>query len=99
MRPYDDSKETEGKGSIENLEACAENETGALLWLAMLLCRPKQREELHGVELDSLNSNFTSVSTTDSRVSQECNEVISQASYDRFWFLPKVLDKIVHNQI
>ena len=42
--------------------------------------KPQQRKELHGIELDAFNSHFASVSTTDARVTDECNEVISQAS-------------------
>ena len=47
---------------------------------------PKQQEELHGIEPESLNSHFASVSTTDARVSEECSEVISQAKEDCFRF-------------
>ena len=47
---------------------------------------PQQRKELHGITPDALNSHFASVSTTDTRVSDECFEVISKASEDGFRF-------------
>ena len=51
-----------------------------------LLPQQEQRVELHGIEPNALNSHFASVSTTDAHVSDECNEVISQASEDGFRF-------------
>ena len=42
--------------------------------------------KLHGIEPDTLNSGFASVSTTDAHVSDECNRVISRASEDGFRF-------------
>ena len=47
---------------------------------------PKQQEELHGIEPDSLNSHFASVSTTDARVREKYSEVILQAIEDSFRF-------------
>ena len=46
---------------------------------------PKQ-QELHGIGTDFLKPHFASVSTTDARVSEKCNEVISQASEENFQF-------------
>ena len=47
---------------------------------------PQQREDLDDIEPDALNLHFASVSMTDAHVSDECNEVISQASEDCYWF-------------
>ena len=62
------------------------NRNGVWRGLRNLGLLPKQQEELHGIEPDSLNSHFASVATTDARVSEECSEVISQASEDGFRF-------------
>ena len=59
---------------------------GAWCELQNLSLLPKQQEELHGIEPDYLNSHSASVSTIDARVSDECNEGISQASEDGFRF-------------
>ena len=47
---------------------------------------PQQRVEFHDTDPDALNSHLASVFTTDAHVSDECNEVISQASEDGFRF-------------
>ena len=48
------------------------NRNGVWRELQNLGLLPKQQEELHGIEPDSLNSHFASVTTTDARVSEEC---------------------------
>ena len=53
------------------------------LWNLGLL--PQKREELHALNRTLWTHNLHG-STTDARVTDECNEVISQASEDRFWF-------------
>ena len=58
------------------------NKNGVWRKLRNIGLLPQQREELHG----ALNSHFASVSTTDARVTGECNKVISQASEDGFRF-------------
>ena len=62
------------------------NKNGVWRELRNLGLLPQQREELHGIEPDAFNTHFASVSTTDARVTDECNEVISQASEDGFRF-------------
>ena len=62
------------------------NKNGVWRELRNLGLLPQLREELHGIEPDALNSHFASVSTSDARVIDECNEVISQASEDGFRF-------------
>ena len=57
------------------LHALYNNRKGVLRELRNLGLLPKQKDELHGIEPDSLNSHFASVSTTDARVSEECSEV------------------------
>ena len=56
---------------------------------------PQQREELHGIELNTLNSHFASVSTTNARVIDECLDVISKASDDGFRFSPVDFNDVV----
>ena len=56
------------------------NKNGVWRELRNLDLLPQQRVELPGIEPNALNSHFASVSTTDAHVSDECNEVISQAS-------------------
>ena len=68
------------------LHALYNNRKGVLRELQNLGLLPKQKDELHGIEPDSLNSHFASVSTTNARVSEECSKVISQASEDGFLF-------------
>ena len=53
------------------------NTNGVWRELCNLGLLPQQREEPHGIEPDALNSHFASVSTTNARVIDECNEVIS----------------------
>ena len=60
------------------------NNNGVWRELRNLDLLPEQRVELRGIEPDALNSHFASVSTI--HVSHECNEVISQASEDGYWF-------------
>ena len=62
------------------------NKTGVRRELRNLGLLPQQREELHGIEPNALNSHFALVSTTNAHGSDECNEVISQASEDGFQF-------------
>ena len=62
------------------------NKNGMWRELRNLGLLPQQRKKLNGIELDALNSHFASVSTTDARVTDEWNEVISQASEDGFRF-------------
>ena len=52
------------------------NTNGVWRELRNLGLLPKQFEELHSIEPDTLNSHFTSVSTTDRCVSGKCIEVI-----------------------
>ena len=52
------------------------NRNGVLRVLRNFARLPKQQEELHGIEPNSLNSHFASVSITDARVSEGCNKVI-----------------------
>ena len=62
------------------------NKNGMWRELRNLGLLPQQCEELHAIELDVSNSHFASVSTTEERVTDECNEAISQASEDGFQF-------------
>ena len=68
------------------LYALDTNKNGVWRELQNLALLPQQREELHGIEPDALNSYFASVSTMNASVSDECNEVISQASENGFRF-------------
>ena len=68
------------------LHALDTNKNDVCRELRYLGLLPQQCEELHGIELDALNSHFASVSTTDASVSYEGNEDISQASENGFRF-------------
>ena len=68
------------------LHAMDNNKNGVWRELRYLGLLPKQQEKLHGIEPQSLNSHFASVSTTDARVTKDCNKVISQASEEGFQF-------------
>ena len=56
------------------------NSNGVWRELRNLGLLPKQREELHGIAPDILNSHFASISTTDARMNEECFDIISKAS-------------------
>ena len=62
------------------------NKNGVWCELRNLGLLPQQRKELQGIEPDALNTHFASVSTTDARVTDECEEGIPQASEDGFRF-------------
>ena len=49
----------------------------------------------HGIAPDALNSHFTSVSTTNTRVNEECFDIISKASEDGFRFTPVDFNDVV----
>ena len=76
-------------------DAVENNSNGVWQELRNLGLLPQQREELHGITPDDLNSHFASVSTTNTRVREECFDVISKASENGFRFSPVDFNDVV----